>query len=141
MNELLVSSRVRFQAGVIAHRASSAGTEILLVTRRSGTGWTIPKGCRESGRQAPDTARSEALEEGGVDGTLLPFAVGRFDYRKFGATCRVEVFSMEVKQVYPSWSEDKVRVRGWFSIEGASRLVDNPELARLFRAIDHQLRD
>lgn len=141
MGELLETSPVRLQAGVLAYRETTFGTEILLVTRRSSSGWTIPKGCRDAGRTALDTARSEALEEGGVDGRPHLVAMGRFDYRKLGVTCRLEVFAMKVENVYPTWADDKVRVRGWFPIDSARRLLEGQELAAMLRALERMVAD
>lgn len=136
-----IRTAVRAQAGVIAHRTSRFGTEVLLVTRRCGGGWTIPKGCRDAGQAASDTARREALEEAGVDGTLSPRALGTYDYQKLDETCRVDVFLLEVAQVYPTWAEDAARVRGWFSVADAARLVGIPELARMLQGVRRILED
>jgi phosphohistidine phosphatase len=136
-----VRPAVRAQAGVIALRSSRFGTEVLLVTRRCGSGWTIPKGCCEQGRVPADTARREALEEAGVDGPLSPRALGTFDYEKLGLTCRVDVFTMEVAQVYPTWVEDGARVRAWFAVADAARLVGIPALARMLQGFGRMLDD
>jgi predicted NUDIX family NTP pyrophosphohydrolase len=59
-------------AGVLLHRSSAAGTEVLLVhpggpfwARKDDGAWTIPKGLREPGEAAEDTARREFAEETG----------------------------------------------------------------------------
>lgn len=128
------------QAGAIPTRMSKSGIEILLVTRRCG-GWTIPKGCVDLGHSTVQTARTEALEEAGVDGPLMPNVMGHYDLRKDGIHMRVAVHLMEVERVYPTFAEDRSRIRGWFAIEDACRLVGHPELAKLLRLAERVARD
>ena len=49
---------------------------------------------------------------------------------------RVRVFLLEVIEELDEWPESAERKRTWFTPERAARAVDEPELARLIRALD-----
>lgn len=118
------------QSAVIPYRLRDGRLEVLLITSRKRKRWVLPKGVREPDLSAAESAAKEALEEAGIGGRVSAEAVGRYAYRKWGGTCRVEVFAMEVESVLDRWAED-FREREWLTPEEAARRVDEPALQRL----------
>ena len=121
------------QSAVIPHRRRQGGLELLLITSRKRKRWVLPKGIVEPGLTPAASAAKEALEEAGVEGEVSAEPVGRYEYEKWGGTCRVEVFTLAVETVLGRWPEE-FRERRWLSPEEAARRVEEPELRRLLLA-------
>lgn len=110
------------QAGVIPFVEDPSGAlKVLLIRRRHKRKWGIPKGLIEPADTAAQTARIEALEEAGVEGTLSPEPVGEFEYAKWGGICRVAVFLMRVRFESDEYPESQIRQRRWFDLTDALR--------------------
>jgi 8-oxo-dGTP pyrophosphatase MutT (NUDIX family) len=119
------------QSGVIPYRVVHEEVEILLITSRRGKRWVIPKGVIDPGSSASASAAREAYEEAGIRGRLSDSAVGEYRYKKWGGTCTVKVFIMEVQSVLEEWPEASNRRREWLTVKDASETVKEPELQRL----------
>jgi 8-oxo-dGTP pyrophosphatase MutT (NUDIX family) len=101
------------------------GKKTCLVTSRSGKRWVIPKGLIDPGKTAAEIALQEAWEEAGLVGLISPEPVGSYFYQKYGGTCHVTVFLLQVTQAADNWPERSIRERAWLSAaEAASRLED-----------------
>jgi phosphohistidine phosphatase len=122
------------QSGVIPYRRKGEEVDVLLVTSRSKKRWVIPKGIVEPGMTAAASAANEALEEAGVLGEALVGPIGRYEYEKWGGTCRVDVFAMETTRVLDVWEEDH-REREWVSIAEAQARVREPALKAILVAL------
>lgn len=118
------------QSAVLAWREK----RILLITTSNGH-WTIPKGVVEPHLTPAASAAQEAFEEGGIRGTVTEPSIGSFDYKKWGGTCRVDVFDMAVTEVLDRWPEDDVRRRRWATIEEAAADVHSKPLAEFLATI------
>ena len=121
------------QSAAIPYRRVDGDLEVLLVTSVRRGHWIVPKGVVERNMTAPESACKEAWEEAGVDGKISRQAVGSYEYQKWGDTCTVAVFLLEVKSEEDDWPERKVRRRRWMSFGKAAKVVDNPELAEILR--------
>jgi 8-oxo-dGTP pyrophosphatase MutT (NUDIX family) len=106
---------------------------VCLVTAVSGKGWVIPKGCQEAGQTEEETARQEAWEEAGLRGTLSPQPVGTYKYQKWGKTCQVSVYVMQVSELAEDWPERSQRERRWLLPAEALHLILDPGLQRVIR--------
>ncbi len=124
------------QSGVVPFRRNKNGYEILLITSRKKKNWIVPKGIIEPGMTAGISATKEALEEAGVEGLLLPEPVGHIEKKKWGGTCRITIFLMEVKTVHEQWEEDDFRIRKWFPLHKAAKKVHDKKLGRLLEAFE-----
>ncbi|MCK7613790.1 NUDIX domain-containing protein [Roseibium sediminicola] len=120
------------QSAVIPFRRIASGTEVLIIGSSSGRHWTVPKGIVEPGLSPAASARIEAREEAGVEGTVGRTPLGHFTYAKWGATCEVTVYPMEVRKVLDggAWEEHH-RTRKWVPGPETAALLKQPAFALL----------
>jgi 8-oxo-dGTP pyrophosphatase MutT (NUDIX family) len=123
------------QSGVVPVRRAPGGARILLISSRRGKHWVIPKGIIEPHLTPEESALREAYEEAGVRGELRGESLGYYTYRKWGGTCHVQVFVLEVIEELPDWPESGFRERMWVSPAEAAQLVDQEGLRRLLDRI------
>jgi phosphohistidine phosphatase len=126
------------QSAVIPYRVRQGKPEILLITSQHRRRWLIPKGIIEPDLSPAASAAKEALEEAGVEGRVGTEPLGRYQYEKWGGTCTVEVFVLEVDRVHDEWAEDH-RQRLWLSPAEAADRVDEEDLARLITELSSSL--
>lgn len=124
------------QSSVIPYRMRDGEPEILIVRSSKKKHWVVPKGIHEPGLTARESAAKEAQEEAGVEGVVDAKPLGHYHYKKWGATCRVEVYAMEVTRIIPEseWEESH-RTRQWVLPERAASLVRQVELAPMIRML------
>lgn len=118
------------QSGVIPFRKYKGEIEILLVTTLKGN-WTIPKGIIEDNHTPQESALKESVEEAGVWGIVSKNKVGSYKFKKWGGTCNVKVYTMEVTKVFKKWEEDHFRERLWVSVEKAQKMIKKKKLIKL----------
>lgn len=123
------------QSGVIPFRRSTSGLDVLLISSRGRRRWLAPKGIVELGMDAGESAAKEAFEEAGVGGTVHGQALGKYQYKKWGGVCEVEVFPMEVEVVLEDWPEKSFRRRQWFPVDEAAGLVREDGLRALMQRL------
>lgn len=128
------------QASAIPLLALAGELQVVLVTSRRKRKWIFPKGVVDRGLSPEQAALQEAHEEAGVIGTIEGPAVGRYEYAKWGGTCTVEVFAMQVTQVLEDWAESRRRQRTVVPWSEAIGLVEPAELARMVEAGVRRLR-
>jgi phosphohistidine phosphatase len=128
------------QSAVIAFRSQGDSLHVLMITSRKRKRWVIPKGVKEPDLSAQDSAAKEALEEAGVTGRVLPQAIGRYRYQKWGGICTVDVFAMEVDEVLEQW-EESFRDREWLVPAMAALRVEEPELKEILRSFPTRLKN
>ena len=122
------------QSAVIPYRKHNDDIEILLITSRKKRRWVIPKGVKEPDLSPLDSAAQEALEEAGIEGLVSEHPIGRYEYEKWGGTCRVEVFVMKVEKVHTEWLESH-RDREWVSLEQAASRVKEKQLKKMLKSM------
>ncbi|HEX8391974.1 MAG TPA: NUDIX hydrolase [Longimicrobium sp.] len=122
------------QCAAIPYRIVDGATEILLVTRRSGEGWIIPKGKIEPGLGPRESARREAFEEAGVEGDI---GTAPFDHYRNGRDDGplVVAFLLRVTREMSSWPEAGQRERAWVPVEEVQTRVMDPGLVRVLRSV------
>ncbi|MCW8963645.1 MAG: histidine phosphatase family protein [Gammaproteobacteria bacterium] len=127
------------QSSVIPYRVRDGKVEILIVRSSKKKHWVVPKGIHEPGLTAQESAAHEAKEEAGVKGTVNAEAIGQYRYDKWGATCVVDVYTLEVSHVIPEneWEESH-RTRQWTSAVQAASLVRQDELGPMILALEKQ---
>ena len=119
------------QSAVLPFRRRDGELEVLLITSRNGKRWVLPKGIVEPGMTAPDSAAKEAEEEAGVEGMVWETSLGRYAQKKWGGTCKIEVFPMRVTAEKASWPEADTRRREWLPLEAAAQRVESTKLRKL----------
>lgn len=144
-------------AGILLHRPSRAGTEVLLVhpggpfwSRKDDGAWTIPKGLEGPGEDPEAAARREFGEETGmaIRGPLQPLGVFRQPSGKIitvftspgdfdPATLASNMFSLEwPPRSGRTASFPEIDRAGWFGEEDAMRKMvagQRPILATFFK--------
>lgn len=123
------------QSAVLPYRFVDGSIEVLLITSRGGKRWVLPKGIVEPGMSAVDSARKEAREEAGVDGIASQTALGTYRYDKWGGTCAVQVYPLEVAEESDDWPEAAIRRRRWFSLRKAQGRVEQKQLRELIERL------
>jgi phosphohistidine phosphatase len=118
------------QSGVIPFRQGDAGLEILIISTRTGH-WGIPKGTIEPGLSAIDSAAKEALEEAGIEGMVMPDAIGTYTMTKWDTPHTVQLYLMEITTIHDHWEEEHIRERRLMPAPAASRAVWHPDVARM----------
>ena len=112
------------QSAVIPYRLQNDRVQIMLIGSSKRNHWVVPKGIHEPGMSAQKSAEREAYEEAGIRGTVSKSMLGEYEYVKWGANCKVEVYAMKVKEILPDseWEETH-RGRKWFSTDEALGLI------------------
>ncbi len=127
------------QSAVLPYRREADEVQVLLVTSRKGKRWVLPKGIVEPGLTAAESAAKEAQEEAGVQGTVTKDSLGKYRYKKWGGTCRVEVYPMEVTGEVNDWPESETRKREWMSLADAAKRIDQKDLKKILRRLPEEL--
>ena len=126
------------QSAVVPFSRRKGKIQFLLITSRKKKRWVIPKGVRELELSFAESAAKEALEEAGVEGRVAARALGVYEYEKWGGTCNVKVFAMQVETVHATWAES-YRDREWTSPKQAASRVEEPALRKLLLALGARL--
>ena len=107
------------------------GEQVVVVTSKKKKRWVLPKGVVNLGMSSAESARQEAFEEAGLVGTLRPDPIGSYVYQKWGGSCTVTLFVMDVVQLLDAWPEAHLRERELVSPEEAAARMREPELKQL----------
>ncbi len=127
------------QSAVIPYQERGGDVEILMITSRKRKRWVMPKGVKEPDLCPQESAAKEALEEAGIQGAVSKVPIGSYQYDKWGGTCTVDVYTMQVKTVLDEW-EESFRDREWVSLNEAVRRVSEPELKRIVQLLPEFLK-
>jgi 8-oxo-dGTP pyrophosphatase MutT (NUDIX family) len=117
-------------------RRGSDDREVLLVTSSSGR-WILPKGWPIQSKSAPETALTEAWEEGGVKkGKVSRRPLGSFIALKTTVSgdeepCLLRVFAVKVQKTVDDYPEAEHRNRIWVSPQVAATMVDEDGLREI----------
>jgi 8-oxo-dGTP pyrophosphatase MutT (NUDIX family) len=127
-------------AGVLPYRITGGEAKYLLITTRRSKRWIIPKGRREGGRDARETAAIEGYEEAGLEGEIGRRPLGAFrDRASNGQNAIVLVYPLRVLKQARTWPEKREREAKWFNAEEAIAHVHD-ELGALIKAMSLRLR-
>lgn len=128
------------QSSVIPYRLEEGAVRILIVRSSQNKHWVVPKGIADPGLSLQESAAKEAWEEAGVEGNVLKEPIGNYSYAKWGATCTVNVYPMEVSRELPqeAW-EERHRGRQWVTATEAAEMLRQPQLAPMVRDLEKQL--
>ena len=111
--------------GTIPYIIEKDELKVILVTKRSGTGWIFPKGQQEKKYSHREVALMEAEEEAGIHGEISGGPL-RIPYRKKDVHQNMHAFPVKVKKLKRNWEEMKERKRKIVSIREAYLLSDQP---------------
>ena len=133
--------RPRAQVGALPWRIRQGRIEVMLITSRERKRWIIPKGWTHARMSAPRMAEVEAWEEAGIlAGDCASKPVGVVTYRKrlakgLSTQCRIDVYLLRVRRLSASYPEHRERRRIWLTPANAARLVDEPGLRAILKAL------
>ena len=124
------------QSSVIPYRVRGGKVEILVIASSKKHHLVVPKGIKDPGLSPRESAAKEAREEAGIEGEIAETALGSYTCEKWGATCTVAVYPMEVTRVIPEedW-EERHRGREWVSPEKAASKLKQTELRPLVKKL------
>ncbi len=126
---------LRTQFAALCYRVKNDKLQFCLITSRRSGRWIVPKGWPMNGQTPMDAAATEAYEEAGVRGKILPRPIGVFSYYKVRSEdelpCIAVVYPLRVKKVLRTWPERKERTRKWVSRKKAAAMVDDVELGQI----------
>jgi len=120
-------------SGVIPYRVRKGKAEVLLVTASGSGRWVVPKGHIVEEVGSRESARREAFEEAGLEGTVETTAFDRYIHGDDDML--VEVFLMHVSSEAATWPEQEVRKRRWVTFHEADGLVHDSGLRKLLRKV------
>jgi 8-oxo-dGTP pyrophosphatase MutT (NUDIX family) len=128
--------RKQYGALCFRYRVGGPDIEILVITSRDSGRWVIPKGWPMKKKKPHQAAATEAWEEAGVRGKVNKMPVGRYIYLKEldsgdVAPVMVEMYQVEVTEVWAEFKEKGQRVLDWVSPDEAARRVREIELKAL----------
>ncbi|WP_370932026.1 NUDIX hydrolase [Bartonella sp. DGB1] len=132
-----VENEYFLQVGAIAYKYINNKYEILLVTSKTSKRWIIPKGWPQKNKNLSESALQETIEEAGATGNITQIPVGHYYYEKLSRSkqkskkIRLDVFGLEVTEIYQDWQERYQRCRQWFTADEAVLIIEQPELAQL----------
>ena len=86
------------------------------------------------GSQGTASVVEKIRHEGGLGGSWHTGQGIDYRYRKWGGTCTVKVFAMEVSKVVRDW-EESFRDREWFSHREALRRIKGKDLQEIVRRL------
>jgi phosphohistidine phosphatase len=128
------------QSSVIPYRITNGEMEVLITGSSKQKHWVVPKGVSDPGHSLQWSAAKEAWEEAGVEGQVSDQPLGSYQYEKWGASCNVSVYAMEVTRVISAdqWEESH-RGRRWVSTVEAARLLMQSELGPMVLELERRL--
>lgn len=129
------------QSSVIPYRIRKGKPEILIISSSKRKHWVVPKGIKEPGLTPQESAAKEAWEEAGAEGEVANNPLGSYRCEKWGGTCTVAVYPMEVIRLIPKkqW-EERHRGRTWVSPKKAAKLLKQKELKPLVKMLTKMLK-
>lgn len=139
--ERLDSERREEQIAALPIRFEKDGTiRVLMVTSRGTGRWVMPKGWTMDGKKPWRAAEIEALEEAGAVGEIGTEPLGDYGYLKkldegTSIPVQVRLYPMIVERLKKRWKERHERQRRWFTLKGAAKRVNEPELRALLLSL------
>jgi 8-oxo-dGTP pyrophosphatase MutT (NUDIX family) len=135
----------RKQVAALAVRSDEVGRmRVLLITSRETKRPVAPKGWPMKDFPDHRAAEIEARQEAGVVGRIHREPIGEYEYWKRLSDrfelCRVKVFLLEVERQLETWKESGQREIGWFDLDEAADLVDDPGMGAIIRELPKRLK-
>ncbi len=135
---------VRTQFAALPFRMQSTAKgpkmQFCLITSRGTGRWIVPKGWPMPGVSPAEAVAREAFEEAGLEGEVLPQAIGLFSYDKVLNRTELPViavvYAIRVTKVLKQWPEADQRKRKWLSHKKAAARLEDRELRRILLAFD-----
>lgn len=125
------------QIGILPYTFRDRKLYVLLITNSSGTRWILPKGRQEPDMTPVEVALMEAVEEGGVLGTM------RHDLRIRCSMANgrlLQLYAMKISKLLRTWPEENFRLRRLLPIEEAIRMVEDRGVVRGMKRLATQIK-
>lgn len=130
------------QSAVIPWRLHNGAVEIMVILSSRKKHWVVPKGIKEPGMSAQQSAAEEAREEAGLEGVVGDEALGSYRYKKWGADTTCHVYPMKVTRELPyhEWEENH-RQRTWVTAQQAVAQLKQPKLGPMVESLAARIRE
>ncbi len=125
------------QIGILPYIFRDKKLHVLLITNSSGTRWILPKGRQEPDMTPYEVASMEAVEEGGILGTV------RQDLR---VRCHMangrllQLYAMKISKLLGSWPEENFRLRRLMPLSDALAMIEDRDVVRAVQRLAVQLK-
>lgn len=125
------------QIGILPYIFRDQKLYVLLITNSSGTRWILPKGRQEPDMTPAEVALMEAVEEGGVLGTIrhdlrirCPMANGRL----------LQLYAMKISKLLRTWPEENFRLRRLMPINEALTMIEDQGVVKGIKHLVAQIK-
>lgn len=120
------------QVGALPYLIKDGKLQVLLITSSSGNRWILPKGQQETGMTAHEVAFMEAVEEGGVLGTIrtdihirCQMSNGRY----------LQLYALKIYKLLGAWPEEHFRLRRLLPLSEALELIEDHKIGRAVKRL------
>lgn len=136
----------KFSAGGLVFRILDRRAEIVLVSVKGGTIWTLPKGLVDEGESVEETALREVREETGLNARIIgEIKKVRYWYymRSENTKCRktVTFFLMEYIDGDVSDHDSEVEDAAWVALDDAGSRLTYPGDREVVRLASEMIRE
>lgn len=128
------------QHAVIPYRIHKGHIQILSLVSAKKRHIVIPKRISDPGLSPREAAARTAFEEAGAEGLVGDEILGNYSCEKWGASCNVEVYPMQVTRLISKdeWKESH-RSREWLSLAEMLKLVGKQPFSRIITSLHRYL--
>jgi len=134
--------RVQPQAAALPYRFEDGKLKVMIVTSRRTGRWVFPKGSISKSKEW-QAAEQEAYEETGVSGRIERRPLGRYLSLKVRGEdawhVDVALYPLKIEKFHKNFPEKKQRKRKLVSLKRARKMLSQPEMATLTKALDKHL--
>ncbi|MDH4469461.1 MAG: NUDIX domain-containing protein [Verrucomicrobiae bacterium] len=120
------------QVGALPYVIKDGKLQVLLITSSSGNRWILPKGQQEPGMTAHEVALMEAVEEGGVLGSIRADVHTRCQMSNGSF---LQLYALKISKLLGVWPEEHLRLRRLLPLNEALELMEDRKVGRAVKRL------
>jgi len=128
------------QSGVLPIFIENNSPKILFITAQKKQEWIFPKGIIEPGMTPEESALNEAWEEAGISGNIISKKIGQYQQKKWGSTCIIQIYAMQVITIHSNWPEKKIRKRIYIHPSDFHQIPIKKEIIQFWNENDKEIK-